>query len=122
MERDPTRLIRLLPPSWAVDAPERGTLRLPGSALEIAFADPVLRIEGLRAPTIAAALSFFEVTEVDLDRIAAGHRFARVRSAEETARRIGNVASKEAENRLFLLFLAISMVSALLIIAITAVL
>jgi hypothetical protein len=49
--------------------PERRRLRRDGSAISIAFADPVLRDDGLRGDTLGDAQTFFGLSDNDAHRL-----------------------------------------------------
>jgi hypothetical protein len=67
---------------------ERCTMRLDGSAISVAYADPTLREEGLTGDAYGDAVAFFALSDTEMHRIlcfcTGGHSLA----AEEVARRI----------------------------------
>ena len=103
--RNPRQMLRLLPPTWCLKPGEQQTVKTAGSALEIAFRDPVLRLDGLAGPSLADAMAFFELSADDADRILAKSRHSEERSAHDTIVRIENIADKRREHRLFAMLL-----------------
>jgi hypothetical protein len=101
LERDPNQLITLLSPSWASgddDAPMAGK----PSAIDLAFADPVFRVTGLTGRSRGDVKSFFQLSDTELDRIAAGSWRVRMRPAWQIAVRIRNVGDPRQEKLLLL--------------------
>src|SRR3546814_17087029 len=63
----PRRLLSLHELEWLPLA-KRAALRANGSALSVAFADPMLREAGLPSDRFGDAVSFFDVSERDMHR------------------------------------------------------
>lgn len=103
LERNPGKMLRLLPPTWSLRPGEQETLTTAGTALETAYRDPVLRLDGLAGSSLADAIAFFELSAQDADRILAKSRHCEERSAHDTILRIRNIADKRREHRLFAL-------------------
>ena len=91
---------------------EQETLITAGTALEIAYRDPVLRLDGLAGPSLADAMAFFELSAHDADRILAKSRHSGERSAYDTILRIQNIADKRREHRLFAVLLGMTILIA----------
>ena len=111
LDRDPHRLLRLLPPAWTGSAASRRLLDVRGSAIEVVAADPIFRIDGLTDPTLPGAQKFFGLSNAELDRIVAGSGKLPFRPAWQIAARARNVADPRAGN----LLAAIGMVLAVLL-------
>lgn len=112
LERNPGKMWRLLPPTWCLMPEEQDTMSTAGTALEIAYRDPVLRLDGLAGPSLADAMAFFELSAPDADRILAKSRHSEERSAHDTILRIRNIADKRREHRLFALLLGMTVLFA----------
>ncbi|HLJ65311.1 MAG TPA: hypothetical protein VKT70_14445 [Stellaceae bacterium] len=61
--------VRMLRGTEYVPARRRGELREEGSALSVAFADPVLRAYGLKDDSYGAAAKFFGLSQIEMHRI-----------------------------------------------------
>lgn len=105
-------MLRLLPPTWCLVPGEQKTLITAGTALEIAYHDPVLRLDGLAGPSLTDAMVFFKLSAQDADRILATSRHIKERSAYDTILRIQNIADKRREHRLFAALLGMTMLIA----------
>lgn len=112
LERNPEKMLRLMPPSWCLMPGEQETLITAGTALETAYRDPVLRLDGLAGSSLADALAFFELSAQDADRILAKSRHSEERSARDTILRIRNIADKRREHWLFALLLGLTLLIA----------
>ncbi|MFJ5930641.1 hypothetical protein ACM61V_16235 [Sphingomonas sp. TX0543] len=108
LNRRPTEMLRLLPPTWCLTLAEQKTLLTSGTAIEIAYLDPILRLNGLRDPHLTDAMAFFGLSSKDADRIFGKSRYNEERSAGDTVIRIQNVANKRREHRLVCSFLLAS--------------
>lgn len=113
--RNPRQMLRLLPPTWCLMPGEHETLITAGTALEIAYRDPVLRLDGLAGPSLADAMAFFELSAQDADRILAKSRHSEERSAYDTILRIQNIADKRREHRLFAALFGMTMLIAVVL-------
>lgn len=112
LERDPGRMLRLLPPTWCLMPGEQETLITAGTALETAYRDPILRLDGLAGSSLLDAMAFFELSAHDADRVLAKSRHSEERSAHDTILRIRNIADKRREHRLFALLLGVTLLIA----------
>ena len=63
LAREPQRMLKTLEEIDLRPAAQRAALRADNSPLTIAFADPVLRGEGLKGDTLGDAMAFFEMSE-----------------------------------------------------------
>lgn len=115
LEREPTRQFDLLAVRDRIHAGENSLPSPAGSPLDIAFRDPILRIEGLRGSSAAEALSFFQLSPAEYSRILGWRRRSHEQSGRYVAWRIRNVADPSAENRLFFLGLMAALLLAVII-------
>lgn len=72
------------------------------SAIDLAWADPVFRVTGLKGRSRGDAKSFFQLSDAELDRIASGSWRVPMRPAWQVATRIRNVADQRQEKLLVL--------------------
>lgn len=100
-ERHPHQLITLLRPSWAAGDDISPMAETP-SAIDLAWADPVFRVTGLRGRSRGDVKSFFHLSDTELDRIASGSWRAPLRPAWQVAARIRNVADTRQEKLLLI--------------------
>ncbi|MBY0519019.1 MAG: hypothetical protein K2P79_01180 [Sphingomonas sp.] len=96
LERDPHRLVALLRPSWAADD-DISPMAASPSAVDLAWADPVFRVTGLAGRSRGDVKAFFQLSDAELDRIAAGSWRVPLRPAWQVAARIRNVADPRPE-------------------------
>ncbi len=96
LERDPHRLVALLRPSWAA-GDDIAPMAASPSAVDLAWADPVFRVTGLAGRSRGDVKAFFQLSDAELDRIAAGSWRVAVRPAWQVAARIRNVADPRPE-------------------------
>ena len=93
LERDPDRVLRTLDEiEWKPKA-ERLAMRADNSALTIAYADPVLRAEGLASDRFGDAVKFFDISEHDAHIILCSCHGGESMRAEEAARRVRGIRS-----------------------------
>jgi len=69
LEREPHRRLNTLFETEHSDRTSRDAMRCDGSPLSVAFADPVLRTEGLESDTYGTVQSFFRLTDAEMHRI-----------------------------------------------------
>lgn len=67
------------------------------SAIDLAWADAVFRVTGLAGRSWGDVKSFFQLSDAELDRIAAGSWRVPLRPAWQVAARIRNVADPRPE-------------------------
>lgn len=96
LERDPHRLVALLRPSWAAGE-DIAPMAASPSAVDLTWADPVFRATGLAGRSRGDVKAFFQLSDAELDRIAAGSWRVPVRPAWQVAARIRNVADPRPE-------------------------
>jgi hypothetical protein len=93
LDRDPDRVLRTLDEiEWKPKA-ERLAMRADNSALTIAYADPVLRAEGLASDRFGDAVGFFEISEHDAHIVLCSCHGGEAMRAEEAARRVRGIRS-----------------------------
>jgi hypothetical protein len=93
LERDPDRVLRTLDGiEWKPKA-ERLAMRADNSALTIAYADPVLRAEGLASDRFGDAVKFFDISEHDAHIVLCSCHGGESMRAEEAARRVRGIRS-----------------------------
>ena len=88
LEREPQRALRSLDgieygPEW-----QRREVRENNSPLSVAFADPVLREEGLKSDRLGDALDFFEMSHGEAHRVLCSCMHGRTMDAGDVARRV----------------------------------
>ena len=93
LERRPDRQIATLEEIEYKPAHARHALRADGSALALAYADPVLRAEGLASDRFGDAIAFFDLTEHDAHIVLCSCHGGASMRADETARRVRGVRS-----------------------------
>jgi hypothetical protein len=96
LERDPHRLIALLRPSWATGEDIAPMAATP-NAIDLAWADPVFRVTGLKGRSRGDVKAFFQLSDTEFDRIASGSWRVPMRPAWQVATRIRNVADTRQE-------------------------
>src|SRR5690606_33980612 len=94
LEREPDRMLRTLDEiEWQPKA-VRHAMRADNSALSVAFADPVLRANGLASDRLGDALAFFEVTEHEAHIVLCSCHGGATMRAEDAARRVRGIRSR----------------------------
>ena len=109
-DRGPHQLVALLRPSWAAGQ-DVSPMAAGPSAIDIAWADPVFRVTGLKGRSRDDMKSFFHLSDSELDRIASGSWRVPLRPAWQVAMRIRNVAEPRQEK--LLLFGAMALIAML---------
>ena len=93
LDRDPDRVLRTLDEiEWKPKA-ERLAMRADNSVLTIAYADPVLRAEGLASDRFGDAVRFFDISEHDAHIVLCSCHGGESMRAEEAARRVRGIRS-----------------------------
>lgn len=113
LERQPDRVLPLLTSVQFLKRCEWLDLRAEGTALEIAYKDPLFRIDGLKGDRVGEALRYFELSDSDACRIFCGSRRVRARSARATAHRVRNIADKRHEHVLLAIMLLVTIIAAI---------
>lgn len=94
LEQAPDRLVTTLEEiEWKPEA-ERRAMRADGSALTIAFSDPVLRSEGLQGDRLGDAIEFFELSDQDAHIVFCSCHGGSVMRSEDAARRVRGIRSR----------------------------
>ena len=93
LDKSPDRELKTLDEiEWKPKA-ERRALRADGSALTIAYADPVLRTAGLLSDRFGDAVDFFQISEHDAHIVLCSCHGGASMRAEEAARRVRGIRS-----------------------------
>jgi hypothetical protein len=93
LDKSPDRELKTLEEiEWKPKA-ERRALRADGSALTIAYADPVLRTAGLLSDRFGDAVDFFQISEHDAHIVLCSCHGGESMRAEEAARRVRGIRS-----------------------------
>ena len=93
LEREPDRELRTLDEIEWKPKVQRLAMRADGSALTVAYSDPVLRQAGLRSDTFGEAVDFFEISEHDAHIVLCSCHGGESMLADEAARRVRGVRS-----------------------------
>lgn len=93
LERDPDRLLKTLDEiEWKPKA-ERRQMRADGSALSVAYADPILSADGLASDRFGDAVRFFQISEYDAHIVLCSCHGGESMRSEEAARRVRGIRS-----------------------------
>jgi hypothetical protein len=93
LEQEPDRILRTLEEiEWKPKA-QRRALRADGSALSVAYSDPVLRTDGLVSDRFGDAVDFFQISEHDAHIVLCSCHGGESLRADETARRVRGIRS-----------------------------
>lgn len=87
LDRHPGRVTALERVEY-IPYPDRAKLRGDNSPLAIAYADPVLREEGLTGDTLGEAMNFFELSDREVHRMLCDCHYHGGMSADVVARRL----------------------------------
>jgi hypothetical protein len=93
LEREPQRQLRSLDGIEYGPEAQRREARENNSPLSVAFADPVLREEGLKSDKLGDALDFFEMSHSEAHRALCSCMHGRTMQAGEVARRVRGLMS-----------------------------
>jgi hypothetical protein len=102
--RSPDEPFNALPFVEFYDEPHQLRLRGDNTPMALAFADPILRDEGLRGDTLGDARSFFGLGRGDTHRLLCGCRYNGRMSGRSVAQRIRALAEPGLFGRLFAVF------------------
>ena len=92
LERDPDRVLTSLEEiEWKAED-ERGAMRTDGSALTVAYEDPVLRAEGLASDRLGDAATFFRLTDAEAHFALCSCVYGQSMQAGMAARRVRMIA------------------------------
>lgn len=93
LERDPDRLLMTLDEiEWKPKA-ERRQMRADGSALAVAYADTILRADGLASDRFGDAVRFFQISEYDAHIVLCSCHGGESMRSDEAARRVRGIRS-----------------------------
>jgi hypothetical protein len=93
LEREPSRRLRSLGEIEFKTPAERQVMRSNDSPLSVAFADPMLRAEGLASDRLGDAISFFELSESQAHRLLCSCMNGMSMAASRPANRIRAIAN-----------------------------
>jgi len=94
LECQPTRRLQTLPEIEFMPRAERPLLRADNSPLSVAFADPVLRAEGLASDRFGDAMTFFELSEHDAHLVLCSCMNGQTIEASRVAGRVRAMANR----------------------------
>jgi hypothetical protein len=97
--RDSSRRLHSLGEIESKSPNERLAMRSDGSPLTVAFADPVLRADGLASDRLGDAMSFFDLSEDQAHRLLCSCMNGSTMSANATAGRIRGMANPDLRLR-----------------------
>ncbi|WP_262030885.1 hypothetical protein [Microvirga sp. Mcv34] len=93
LEQEPDRILTTLDEiEWKPKA-QRLALRADGSALTVAYSDPLLRRSGLRSDTFGDAVDFFQISDHDAHIVLCSCHGGEAMRADEAARRVRGIRS-----------------------------
>ena len=92
LERDPDRVLTSLEEIEWKSEDERRAMRADGSALTVAYEDPVLRAEGLASDRLGDALTFFRLTDAEAHFALCSCVYGHSMQAGVAARRVRMIA------------------------------
>jgi hypothetical protein len=93
LEREPQRPLRSLDGIEYGPESQRREARENNSPLTVAFADPVLREEGLKSDRLGDALDFFDMSQSEAHRVLCSCMHGRTMQAGDVARRVRGIMS-----------------------------
>jgi hypothetical protein len=93
LEREPQRPLRSLDGIEYGPEEQRRAARENNSPLSVAFADPVLREEGLKSDKLGDSLDFFEMSHSEAHRVLCSCMHGRTMQAGDVARRVRGIMS-----------------------------
>ena len=93
LEREPQRRLRSLEGIEYGPETQRRAARENSSPLSVAFADPVLREEGLRGDKLGDALDFFDMSHGEAHRVLCSCMHGRTMQAGDVATRVRDIMS-----------------------------
>jgi hypothetical protein len=101
LDREPARRLSTLRETEHCAPQLRATMRGGDSPIAVAFADPVLRAQGLRDDTYGEAKRFFDISDWQLHNILCYCQFGEAMSARTAARAICRVIKAEDRSAWF---------------------
>jgi hypothetical protein len=97
LAREPQRMLKTLEEIEFRLPTQRAALRADNSPLTVAFADPVLRGEGLKGDTLGDAMAFFDMSEHQAHRIVCSCLNGRAMPSAQAAQRVRSVMNRTPE-------------------------
>lgn len=94
LAQQPERRLRAIGGTEFGTRRERRAKRADGSPLAVAFADPVLRAQGLQSDRVGDAVDFFELSEGDVHQLVCYCHHGHTVSAGTVAARLGVMAQR----------------------------
>lgn len=88
LEREPRQILCTLRETEFQTSRRRAAMRMEGSPMSVAYADPVLRAAGLEDDSYGAAKRFFELTDHELHGVVCYCHFGETVSAGAVARSV----------------------------------
>jgi hypothetical protein len=101
LERDPARALRPLYRVELYDDAERARLRGDNTPLSVAYADPVLRSEGLGSDRLGDGGGFFGLSDRDIHALVCDCRYGGRMRAGDVARRLRGLTHPNPLRRLW---------------------
>ena len=99
LEREPSRQLKTLHEIEFQPRSKRGEMRADGSPLSVAYADPVLRTEGLASDKLGDAITFFELSDGQVHRLLCSCMYGFRIEAGTAARQIRKIARGDVAHR-----------------------
>jgi hypothetical protein len=115
LEREPKRELKSLEEIEGRPKAERRAIRSDGSALTVAFEDPVLRAEGLASDRLGDASDFFGLSDGSAHYILCSCLQGHTLKASEAAQRVRNAVVQEQAGKQGLFILAGGLIALLII-------
>jgi hypothetical protein len=97
--REPSRKLKSLGEIEFRSQTERDAMRADESPLALAYADPVLRIDGLASDRLGDAIAYFELSQGQVHRLLCSCMNGRTIEASRAARRIRAIAKGDVAQR-----------------------
>ena len=99
LDREPSRQLKTLHEIELQPRSKRGEMRADGSPLSVAYADPVLRTEGLASDKLGDAIAFFELSDGQVHRLLCSCMYGVRMEAGTAARQIRTIARGDVAHR-----------------------
>ncbi len=99
LDREPSRRLKTLHEIEFQPRSKRDEMRADGSPLSVAYADPVLRTEGLASDKLGDAITFFELSDGQVHRLLCSCMYGVRMEAGAAARQIRTIARGDVAHR-----------------------
>ena len=99
LDREPSRQLKTLHEIELQSRSKRDEMRADGSPLSVAYADPVLRTEGLASDKLGDAITFFELSDGQVHRLLCSCMYGVRMEAGAAARQIRTIARGDVAHR-----------------------